>query len=150
MSQASERRDDAGHVAVTINAFDPYAADTRGYESYALKAKPRRMGFGPHVIISKILSYVLAPILRPLAKKVRCRVAPWGESRPVSTLESFESRRDHHESRGRTRGTPDFNSADGRKNEERRDDLSLKLCPRDEQCILSADPASGDPEGEAR
>ena len=58
----------AGQKAVTSNVYDPGGTiNTPGADQYKAKAAPsRRMGFGPHVIIRKVLGYVLSPIFGPI------------------------------------------------------------------------------------
>ena len=58
-------------MSLTSNVYDPISVDTPGSVSYVARASSRRsMGFGPHVIIRKVLGYVLAPIFSPIGRFV--------------------------------------------------------------------------------
>jgi len=65
-AQLSKRR--TGRLmSVTSNVYDPLAIDTPGAEAYRARAPPsRRMAIGPHVIIRKVLGWVLSPLLGPI------------------------------------------------------------------------------------
>ena len=68
-SQLAKRTRAAGRVRVTTNAFDPISINTPSATAYAEAAagsRRRGFGFGPQVIIRKVLGFVLSPILGPL------------------------------------------------------------------------------------
>ena len=71
-SATLSKRRTAAAMAYTSNVFDPGGSvDTPGEPSFRVVAVASRRGFGaigPHVIIRKVLGYVLAPIFSPIGR----------------------------------------------------------------------------------